>query len=370
MKSRVGGTIRKRADGRYEGRFRVAGRRHSVFAATQAEAQAKLRAAQSAADHGVKPIPQRQTVAAYLSEWLDGPVEQRCRARTVESYRATVARYIVPSLGSVPLAKLERRDVDAMLARLAAQRPALSPTTQRYALTVLRIALTRAVKEGKALRNVAALADAPKARKAEMVPLTAEQAQAFITSVVDDPLGPLFKLAIRTGLRQGELLALRWEDVDFDAGKLTVAHTLTEGSRTLAEPKTEKSKRTLVLGAGAVAALREQHRRQLSDRIAAARKWRDQGYVFTSGVGSPLDGRNVTHRFQAAVAAAGLPRQRFHDLRHAFATLMIGAGVDLYVVSRSLGHATIATTANTYAHLTPAMGEVAAARMDAILGHG
>jgi len=155
--------------------------------------------------------------------------------------------------------------------------------------------------------------------------------------------------------------------VDLDAGYLQVRHTLQEGARVLAETKTERSKRTLPLSLSASSALREQRRRQLEARLAAGRRWHDADYVFTTAFGTPLDGRNVTHELQAALQRAGLPRQRFHDLRHAYATLMLEDGEDLAVVSRSLGHSNLSTTADTYAHITPAMQTRSAARMDRIL---
>jgi integrase len=185
--------------------------------------------------------------------------------------------------------------------------------------------------------------------------------------VVDDRLAALYVLAIATGMRQGELLGLRWQDVDLDAGRLTIRHTLRLGTRELAEPKTERARRTLRLGADSLLALREHRRRQLGERLAAGRRWVDGDFVFTTSIGTPLDSRNVTKAFQRILAAAGLPHQRFHDLRHACATLLLEDGEELGVVSRILGHSHIATTADVYAHLTPAMLERSAARMDAIL---
>lgn len=165
----------------------------------------------------------------------------------------------------------------------------------------------------------------------------------------------------------GELLALRWSDVDLDAGKATVRHTLRRGVRTLAAPKTDGSKRTLHLGSVA-ATLRLHRTRQLEERIAAGHRWQDGDFVFATKFGEPLDTSTVTRSFQAALRRAGLPRQRFHDLRHCFATLHLEAGEELLVVSRALGHSTISTTADVYANVTPAMLERTAERMDGILG--
>jgi integrase len=168
-------------------------------------------------------------------------------------------------------------------------------------------------------------------------------------------------------MRKGELLALRWQDVDLDAGRLTVRHTLRLGTRELAEPKTERARRTLRLGSDTVVALREHRRQQLEERLAAGRCWVDGDFVFATTIGTPLDSRNGTKAFQRTLKRAGLPHQRFHDLRHACATLLLEDGEELGVVSRILGHSQIATTADVYAHLTPAMLERSAARMDAIL---
>jgi integrase len=253
-----------------------------------------------------------------------------------------------------------------MLATVAAK--GVSPTTVRYSYTVLRIALGRALKQGKVTRNVATLVDAPKKARPDLQPLSGEQVRQLITATAEHRYGPLFALAISTGMRQGEILGLRWQDVDLEVGVVSVRHTLQEGSRELAEPKTNRGKRTLHLGAAGFAAVHEQRRRQLAQRLASGHRWRDADFVFASSIGSPLDARNVTDELQVALAAAGLPRQRFHDLRHAYATLMLEAGEDLAVVSRSLGHASITTTADVYAHTTPAIEARAAARMDAILG--
>ena len=171
-----------------------------------------------------------------------------------------------------------------------------------------------------------------------------------VQSTEDDRLHVLYMTAGGLGLRQGELLALRWSDVNLEAGTVTIRHT-----------------RNAKTGELAAAALRDHRRRQLEERLAVGRRWRDGDLVFTSPIGTPLDAANVTHRFQASLAAAGLPRQRFHDLRHACATLRLEQGEELAVVSRILGHASITTTANVYGHLTDSMLGKAAERTDVIL---
>lgn len=335
------------------------GRRHSVYAKTRREAQERLRRALSAVDNGIRPVGGRLTVAAFLDDWLATSVHQRCRSTTAASYEDTVRRYIVPAIGHRPLAKLEPEEVGRMLAGLTA-RGTLSPTTVRYAYAVLRIALGRALKQGKVLRNVATLLDPPAKVRREPKPLSRAQLAVLLSGIRGDRLEALYVAACGTGLRQGELLGLRWQDVDLERGELAVRHTLQRGTRSLAEPKTERSRRTLRLPRQVTAALAEHRSRQAIVPLA--------GLIFTTARGTPLDSRNVTRYLQRHLARLGLPRQRFHDLRHAFATLMIESGEDLGTVSRILGHADFATTADVYAHLTPAMLDRAAERMDAILG--
>ena len=363
-----GGMVRQHpVRGLWEARYTGAdGRRHSLYAKTRREAQERLRKALTDADHGIRPTGARLSVAAYLEDWLTTSVAIRCRARTAASYRETVARYITPAIGTVALGKLTPEHVGRMLADLTT-RGTLSPTTVRYAHAVLRIALGRAMKSGKLPRNVATLTDPPARVDRELRPLTGEQVATFLDSVASERLRALYVAAIGLGLRQGELLGLRWSDVDLEGGMVAVRYQLQMTTRTLAEPKTDRARRTLRLPAEVHEALRDHRRRQLEERIAAGRKWVDEDYVFTTRQGRSLMARNVLRSFHAHLAKVGLPRQRFHDLRHAYATLLLEDGEELAVISRTLGHSQISTTADVYAHLTPATLERTAARMDALL---
>jgi integrase len=348
-------TTRQLWQARYVG---ADGRRHSIYTRTEREAQERLRAALAAADHGTRPLSQQLTVAAFLNDWAELALT-RLRPRTAESYAAVVRLYVIPAIGRIPLAKLEPEHVRRMLADLAA-RQNLSATTRRYARSVLRTALAQALREGKVLRNVATLVDPPPKVHRELRPLSREQVRVFLDGVQGDRLEALYVTALGTGLRQGELLALRWSDVDLDAGALTVRHTLGRFTRELAPTKTERSRRTLRLPRRVTEALAAHRERQKVVPLS--------GLIFTSQAGAPLQSVNVTRDLQRHLTRLGLPHQRFHDLRHAFATLALEAGEDLGVVSRILGHTTLATTADVYAHLTPAMLDRAAERMDAILG--
>lgn len=363
------GTIRKRKDGRFEGRFTGPdGRRHYVLAPTHKETLERLRRAMSEAEVRSKPTDGRLTVAAYLERWLETSVRPRCKPTTTASYAETVRRYITPHLGRIALAKLRPEDVRAMLAALATTN--LSPTTQRYAYSVLRIALGRAYKDEVILRNVAEMVDPPAKARVTIEPLSLDDTRAFLSSLAETRLGALYTTAIATGLRQGELLALRWDDVDLDRSLLRVRHTLERGTRTLTEPKTAGSVRDVPLSEFAVVALRGWATRQKRDRLAAGPAWEEGGLVFTTPRGRPLDGVNVTHDLQATLERAGLRRQRFHDLRHLNATLMLDAGVPIEVVSRNLGHSSIRTTVDTYGHITDERRRAAAERLDSVLAQG
>jgi integrase len=208
--------------------------------------------------------------------------------------------------------------------------------------------------------NVATLIDPPRREQRELRPMSAEEARGLLVSVRGDRLEALYRLAIASGLRQGELLALRWQDVDLDAGTITVRHTLTQGTRRLAEPKTDRARRTIAIDEDTVAALIAHRDRQRIVRLGG-------GFVFATADGNPLDHRNLVRSYHAALARAGIPRQPFHHLRHACATLLLESGEDLANVSKLLGHSSLATTADFYAHLTPRIARQAADRMRGIL---
>lgn len=364
MATTSGGSVRQRPNGIWEARFREAGRQRSIYGKTKREAQDRLRAAITAADNGVRAVRERITVGAYLDSWLDG---LDVRPRTAESYRAAVRLYIAPALGKVQLTKLDADDITRMTTRLAA-RGGLSSTTVRYAYVVLRIALGEALRTKRVIRNVALEVRAPRASRAEREPLTLDEVATFLAYVDGDRLAPLYQVAIGLGLRQGELLALRWTDVNLDVGMLAVRHSRNSRTGELADPKTDRSRRTLRLGSELTMTLRAHKAAQNVERLAAGHRWADSGFVFATPTGRSLDASNLSRRFHASLAAAGLPHQRFHDLRHACATLRLEQGEELAVVSRILGHASITTTANVYGHLTDAMLGKAAERTDAILG--
>jgi integrase len=277
-----------------------------------------------------------------------------------------VRRHVVPALGRHQLAQLSPQDVQGYMK--AKQAAGLSARTVLYHRAVLRRALGQALKWGVAARNVATLVDPPRVERHEVEPLDVEQANTFLNSVRGHRLEALFTVALALGLRQGEALGLRWEDVDLDRAVLHVRKQVQriEGKLTLVEPKTAKSRRSVALPTFAVDALRAHKVRQLEERLLAGNRWQDWGLVFPSATGTPMDASNLIGQYHRLLERAGLPRRRFHDLRHTCATLLLIQGEDLRVVMEVLGHSQISLTANTYQHVAQSLKRGAADRMQAL----
>ncbi len=310
-------------------------------------------------------------MGTYLAQWLEETAAPGLRPRTFASYKMIVKKHLTPEVGRIRLARLQPADVRAyMNGKLSG---GLSARTVQYHHAVLRRALGQAERDGDVDRNVARLVSPPKVERAEVRPLTLEQARTLLGAIAKDRLAPLYACAIRLGLRQEELLGLSWEDVDLDAASLTIRHTLQRygGEYHLDAPKTDKSRRTIGLPASLVQLLRAHRQQQLQERLRAGAVWQGEQWnlVFCTEVGRPLSGNHLTRQFQAILAAQDpqLPRQRFHDLRHAAATYMLAQGVDLRVVMEVLGHSQIHVTANTYAHVRIDATRTAAERVSELM---
>jgi integrase len=265
------------------------------------------------------------------------------------------------------LAKLTPQDVQKLINRKLAA--GLSPRRVQYIHAVLRIALGEAERFGSVARNVAKLVKAPKVDQPEIDPFTPEEARAFIQAIQGERLEALYTLAIATGLRQGELLGLSWSDIKLDCAQLTVRTTLQriDGEFMFLEPKTARSRRTLALPDMVVEALQAHRGRQLGERLHAGLDWQESNLVFTTPTGGPLSDRVVRARFYRILEDAGLRRQRFHDLRHSCASLMIAQGVNSREVMEILGHSTIVMTLNRYAHIFQEAQRETANKMGQIL---
>jgi integrase len=363
------GSVYRTADGRWRGALvttdPATGRRtrRTVSGPTAADTRHrldKLRAVGS-------PSTTMRT-ADWLAAWLP-TARQRVAPSTYRGYEAVV-RSIASHIGDVPLGSLTPSDVERMTAATVAS--GRTARTAGMARKVLRLALRQAIRDGLVTRNVAAEARPPRVEPFAARTLTASEARRLIETTTDDELGPLWAVLIATGLRLGEALGLSWPDVDLAAGNLTVRRSLArgwDGKPTLGSPKSERSRRTIALPAAAREALDRQRSRQDALRTAAGTAWQDRdGLVFTDAVGRPVVGRYLTPVLRKALTDAGLPAIRCHDLRHTAATLQLAAGVPLAVISRTLGHSTLAITADIYASVTPDLRREAADAMDRALG--
>jgi integrase len=323
--------------------------------------------------------------------WLPS-VEASVRPSTFRSYRMHCEVYVVPRLGTIRLQNLSPDSIGAMYRDLlddgkvhrakprikdgeeaAPAEPlkrGLSPLTVRHTHAVLHRALRDAVKRQYLHRNPADAVDPPKVNDVhEMQVWTAEQAKAFLEATGSDRLNPLWRLMVDRGLRRSEACGLRWEDVDLEAGRLSVRRALVASGKALhvSEPKTKKGRRVLPLNAATVAALRQQAAQQADDAQEWSDTWADSGFVFTAQDGQPLHPARVSSLFDDAQKRAQVPRIRLHDLRHTCAVLHLKAGVHVKVVQELLGHATIAVTMDTYSHVLPGMQEEAAERIAELL---
>ena len=362
------GTVYRRSNGSWAGEITLGGVRRTVYAGSQAACLAKLQVAQSQLAGGLPPVDQRTTLGQYLTGWLQA-VAPRLRPATFDRYKGIVTVQLIPELGGVKLAKLSPADVDLMLARLLGS--GLSPRTVAHVRAVLRTALTDAEKRGQVARNVATLSDAPKVPYQPPRILSPEAAAGVLAAIEDPQLRRMATLAVHTGLRQGELLGLRWQDVAWQTGELHVTQALQriDGESRLVEVKSRTSRRALPLTPIALAALTEERECQSEARAAAGKRWREQivGMIFTSDLGRPRNGTTVTHTFADALAGAGLAPMHWHHLRHAFAGLMLASGVDLGTVSALLGHSSVSLTLSTYAGVAPSLKRQAAERLGLLL---
>jgi integrase len=245
----------------------------------------------------------------------------------------------------------------------------LSAKSVRYLRSTLRTALNQAQRWGLVSRNSAALVEGPRVERYEILPLTPSEARQFLASVNGHRLEALYSVALTLGLRQGEALGLRWQDIDLELGYPRVNKQLqrVDGAFQLVEPKTQRSRRTIVMPPTITKALTRHKDRQAQERDQAIGKWNEMDLVFTRPDGYPLDGTVVTHQFHKLLDHARLPQRRFHDLRHSCATLLLAQGVPARVVMEVLGHSQIGLTMNTYAHVIPELRRDAAQRMEELI---
>lgn len=404
--NRDGRPYQRSSDGKWVATVYLAnGKRKPVYGDTRKEASDKKKKAEAEIAAG-QPVTAGRTdsLAHYLVKvWLAVTLPQRVAAgrlapSTLDSYRDTVEKHILPHLGKVKLVDLSTTHIRAWLLELAAKlsgrvrrtlRPGeselpppakLSPRTVAYAHSVLRKALNDAVDDESIARNVCLLVDAPAIEREEQQPITKAEAARLLGAASDDRLWAYWLVVLALGLRRGEGLGLRWSLTDLDAGTTRLAKSVQrlrgekdeatgkrKGQLVEKKLKTAASVATMALPAVAVAALREHHRMQTADRLAA-KVWVDEDLIFTTTIGTPWEPRNVNREWDILVTRAGIGRRvRLHDLRHACATFLFAEGADVKTIQGVLRHTRRSTTADIYVHLLEEVKRGAADTMDGVL---
>jgi len=360
------GTIYQRANGNWRAQISLNGGRLSFTGETRKEAQNWLRGINNQIDNGLTLKGAKTKYGEFLKEWL-ASCKQRLAPSTNYSYNQLARTYILPVLGNVRIRDLTPSMIQRFYNEKVAEGVGLRTVQKTH--TVIHASLNAAMQMGLIGRNPDDATQPPRPVPKEKRILTQDEARKLlqVAERTNDRNYALYYTAIVTGMRQGELLGLRWQDVDLAKGKLHIKYSLTRlpgGGLKLQKPKTKSSQRTVKLGNETVTVLRKQKQRIKIEKERAGHLWQDTSHVFPSSVGTALDPSNLNRQFKKLLKKAGLRKVRFHDLRHTAASLMLNNGVDVLVASQRLGHAKPSITLDVYGHLMPSIQAEAADVMD------
>jgi integrase len=367
-----GGITRHKKSGLYMARYTVqtvAGpKRKTLYGKTRGEVSEKLTKAMASRDGGLVFDADNLKVEEYMARWLADSVRDTVRRSTFARYEQNTRLHIVPALGRTKLKNLTPAHVRGLYREKLDS--GLSARSVQYVHATLHKALKQAVADGLIPRNVTEAVKAPRPVKKEIQPLNAKQARTLLDTARGDRLEAIYVVAVTSGMREGELLGLKWEDLDLDAGKLAVRRSLsmTKDGPAYELPKNGKG-RSIKLPARAVEALKRHKAAQNVERLGLGTLWQDHDLIFPGHGGQPMRAWSLTGGpFLRLLKRAGLPEKtRFHDLRHTCATLLLSRSVHPKIVQELLGHATISITLDTYSHVLPGMGDRAANVMDETL---
>ncbi|MFL5626621.1 MAG: tyrosine-type recombinase/integrase [Ktedonobacteraceae bacterium] len=360
-----GSIYRRKVDGMYVGSITLEdGKRKYFYSKKRQEVHDRMHAALREKQQGTLIIAPQQTLSQYLVYWLEHNVQNVVRPRTYERYEAIVRLHIVPIIGKVKLQALTPQHIQVLKSKKLKEK--LSPTTVSAIQEMLHKALDDAIKLGLVARNVCDAVSPPRKQHKEFNPFTSDEARKLLEAAKGHPQEALFVLALATGMRRGELLGLKWQDINFVEGTLQVRRVLSRLPTQMgkdrgdlyveSEPKTKSSRRNIVLTGFALEALKQHRVRQETMRRLAADTWEDHDYVFCKPSGRHLNpGHDVLVQLKLLLEKAGLPDRRFHDLRHGAATLLLSMGVHPKVVQEILGHSEISMTMDIYSHVLPTM---------------
>jgi len=335
----------------------------------KSDAQKRLNELLVNLEKGVYVPTGRLTVAEHLRNWLDGYVKTNCSHRTLDSHRSIIETHLVPALGQVQLKQLHPQAIQSYYGK-ACER--LSSRSVHYHHRILSQSLKYAVRQGYLVRNPCELVDPPKWKRKAMRTLTPAEVEVLLATASDNHYYPVIYMAVSTGLRQAELLGLRWRDIDLDMCSISVSQVLykRQGICQFKEPKTNHSRRRVDMTPKLALFLREYKAERERLHLELRKQLTLDDLVFGSLEGNSLDPSVLSHDFARVVKRAGLENVRFHDLRHTFASLMLFKGAKPKVISEALGHASVAFTMDIYSHIIEGMQSDAMALLDEVLPKG
>jgi len=360
------GSISLRKDGTYQAQITIESKRKTKYFKTRKEAQEWITDSLYKAQNGLFNSGSQTVLSDYLEVWLIAS-KASVRPKTYMQYRQIVEQHINPLLGKIKLNNLKPEMIQVAYNKETDSGSGIR--TVRLIHSVLHCALNYAVETGLLYRNPSAFVKRPKLKKIEMKVLDENQARTLLISAKGNRLEALYKLELTTGLRQGEILGLKWSDLDWETHQLNIQRQLQRISGVglmFTEPKSTAGRRMILLGSDTIASLKAHSSRQYLERSFIGESWQENDLIFPCSKGSPLDPRNLFRQFKLLLKKANLPDIRFHDLRHTAATLMLKQGVSVKVVQERLGHADASMTLNVYSHVTPGMQKEAAEKMDEI----
>ena len=368
------GSIRQRPGGRWEGRITIGtdpgtGKpiRKSFYGQTQAEVRKKLTAAQKAVDDGTFREPDKTTVEAWLTQWLELLCAPKVKALTLSTYQTSIRTHVLPAIGAMRLQAVRGTHIQKIYNGMIEQ--GLLPKTVKNTSAILHKSFSVALKQGLIQSNPVDAAELPKAQRKEINPLSDNEIPLFLDAIEDSPMRNAFALSLFAGLREGECLGLSWRQVDFESGTLTIDQQLQHekkkgGIYYIAKSTKSGRVRTIQPPPIAFEYLRAERARQAQNRLAAGALWSNpDNLVFTNELGRHICTTTFYKSFKRIAASIGRPDARPHDLRHTAATVAIASGATIKSVQDLLGHSTPGFTMAQYVHTSDAMRKDAADRM-------